>query len=158
MIPLGTAAMFDQATKSTTIEAPPQSCFEVVCDYESYPEWAPEIKKAEVLRRDTDGRGGLVSFQAAAMGRSTTYLLEYFYGSNPLRVSWRLVQGDLTKRLDGEYSFHPVVDEPDRTEVTYHLAVQMSMPLPGFVKRRAEARIMSTALEVLRSRVESRPT
>lgn len=147
--------MFEQATKSTIIEAPPQRCFEVVCDYESYPEWAPEVKQVEVLRRDTDGRAGLVSFQAAAMGRSTTYLLEYFYGTNPLRVSWRLVKGDLTKRLDGEYSFHSIQDAPDRTEVTYHLAVQMAMPLPGFVKRRAEARIMSTALEVLRSRVEA---
>lgn len=147
--------MFDQATKSIAIEASPQRCFEVVCDFESYPEWATEVKQVEVIRRDDDGRGGLVSFRAAAMGRSTNYLLEYYYGSNPLRVSWRLVQGDLTRRLDGEYCFNPVSGEPDRTEVTYHLAVQMVMPLPGFVKRRAEARVMRTALEDLRRRAES---
>ncbi len=147
--------MFDQATKSISIEASPERCFEIVCDFEAYPQWATGVQQVEVVRRDDDGRGGLVSFRAAAMGRSTSYLLEYFYGSNPLRVSWRLVQGDLTKRLDGEYCFNPVPGEPDRTEVTYHLAVQMAVPLPGFVKRRAEASIMRTALENLQSHAES---
>jgi len=149
------ATMFDQTTNSIFIEAPPERCFEVVCDFESYPEWATEVKQVEVVRQDEDGRGGLVSFHAAAMGRSTSYTLEYFYGSNPLRVCWRLVQGDLTKRLDGEYSCSPVPGEPGRTEVTYHLEVQMAMPLPGFVKRRAEARIVHTALDDLRRRAES---
>ena len=44
--------------------------------------------------------------------------------------------------------------EADRgTDVTYHLRVDLIIPLPGFVKRRAEARIMSTALTELRSYV-----
>jgi len=68
--------MFEQATKSTTVEASPQKCFEVVCDVESYPEWVPEIKQVEVLRSESNARCGLVAFQDAAMVRSTTYVLE----------------------------------------------------------------------------------
>ncbi len=41
------------------------------------------------------------------------------------------------------------------TEVTYNLEVELRVPLPGFIKRRAQSRIMHTALEELKARVES---
>ena len=40
------------------------------------------------------------------------------------------------------------------TEITYRLVVDLKVPLPGFVKRRAEGRIMGTALRELKVRVE----
>jgi hypothetical protein len=39
--------------------------------------------------------------------------------------------------------------------VTYHLEVEMKVPLPGFIKMRAQSRIMSIALRDLKVRVES---
>ena len=44
--------------------------------------------------------------------------------------------------------------EPDRTDVTYELVVELVVPLPSFVKRRAESRIVHTALRELKSWVE----
>ena len=41
------------------------------------------------------------------------------------------------------------------TEITYRLSVDLVVPIPGFVKRRAESKIMATALRELRLRVES---
>jgi len=41
-----------------------------------------------------------------------------------------------------------------RTEVTYELEVEISMPMSGFLRRRAESRILRNALEDLRSWVE----
>jgi hypothetical protein len=38
--------------------------------------------------------------------------------------------------------------------VTYHLEVDLLVPLPGFVKRRAESRIVSAALRSLRTHLE----
>lgn len=149
--------MGDHAHETVVIEAPAKACFDVICDFASYPEWATDIKSVEVKRHDDDNRGGLVGFRAAAMGRSTTYELEYFYGSNPLRVGWRLVSGDLLKRLDGHYVFSPISDDRDRTEVQYELDAELIVPMAGFVKRRAESRIIRSALEDLRRRVESRP-
>jgi hypothetical protein len=66
------------------------------------------------------------------------------------------VAGDLTSRLDGEYRFEPSSD--GGTEVTYTLEVGLRVPLPGFIKRRAQSRIMHTALEELKARVESSVT
>lgn len=146
--------MVDQATARMTIQATPEECYTAVIDFERYPEWASDIKMARVLSRDDDGQAVDVEYRAAAMGRSTTYTLRYFYGSNPRRIAWRLQEGDVTRRLDGEYEFLPVASDPGSTEVVYHLAVDLKVPLPGFVKRRAEARIVRTALDELRRHVE----
>jgi len=147
--------MVDQTTERTTVAASPEKCFSAAMDFEKYPEWASDIKVAKILSRDEEGRPVDVEFRAAAMGRSTTYTLRYFYGANPLRLAWRLQSGDITRRLDGEYEFLAVDGSPDATEVVYHLAVDLSVPMPGFVKRRAEARIVRSAVEDFTRYVEA---
>jgi ribosome-associated toxin RatA of RatAB toxin-antitoxin module len=145
--------MADQATQRMTIAVSPQRCYETVLDFESYPIWARDLKEAKVLARDDEGRGVEVAFRAAAMGRSTSYTLRYSYSGAPRTVSWQLVEGDIMRRLDGAYEFVPVLDGAS-TEVVYDLTVDLVVPLPGFVKRRAEARIMNTALRELRAHLE----
>ena len=152
---MAVADVVDQATQRTTIMASPERCFDVAVDFEQYPVWARDIKKARILNRDRDGRAVDVEYRVTAMGRSTTYTLRYFYGSDPLRLAWRLQRGDATTRLDGEYTFVAVPGESDTTEVSYQLAVELAVPLPGFVKRRAESRIMHTALDELKAHVEA---
>jgi ribosome-associated toxin RatA of RatAB toxin-antitoxin module len=90
--------MTDHASQRAIIDASPEQCFEVASNFASYPEWASDIKHAEVQRLDDDGRGGDVTFRAAAMGRSTTYTLRYYYGSNPLRIAWKQLEGDITSK------------------------------------------------------------
>lgn len=148
--------MADRASERTIIRATPDAIFAVIADYDAYPQWATHIKSVDVQRLDDDGRAGLVAYRAAAMGRSAAYVLEYFYGTNPLRVSWRLAHGDLVRRLDGRYLLVPLEDDAvgPRTEVTYELEVEVSMPMPGFVRRRAESSILRSALEELRAWIE----
>lgn len=146
--------MPEKASERMVVDADAAACMDVITDFERYPEWATDIKSVKVERQDDDGRGGLVSFRVAAMGRSASGTLEYFYGSNPLRVGWRLVDGDTVRRYDGRYTLMPLSE--GQTEVTYDLEVELAVPLPAFVRRRAEARIIRTALEDLRNRVEAR--
>ncbi|MYE56309.1 MAG: cyclase, partial [Acidimicrobiaceae bacterium] len=120
--------MVDQATQRTTIMASPERCYRAATDFEQYPRWAHDIKEAKIVARDRDGRAVDVAYRVTAMGRSTTYTLRYFYGSDPLRLAWRLQRGDATTRLDGEYEFVPVPGETDVTEVTYQLAVELAVP------------------------------
>ncbi len=146
-------AMADQATEHVTIDAPPLRCWETALEFERYPEWAKDLKRAVVLSRDGDDRPEEVEFTAAAMGRSTKYILRYDYSGAPRRLSWSLVEGDIMKSLDGSYLFAPSATNPGATDVTYDLSVEVVVPLPGFVKRRAEVRILHTLWE-LKARVE----
>lgn len=148
--------MTDQATEHTTIAASPERCIAVAIDIERYPEWARDVKEATVIERDEAGRPVLVAFRAAAMGHSARYTLRYDH-STECRLSWVLEEGDVVRRLDGEYLFESVEGDPDATSVTYHLVVEMAAPLPGFIKRRAEGKIMVTALDELKRRCEGSP-
>jgi ribosome-associated toxin RatA of RatAB toxin-antitoxin module len=138
-----------------TVSASPERCFEVVADIERYVEWAADIKEIVVEERDAAGRPLVVTWRAAAFGRSTSYTLRYDYSEAPRILSWKLTKGDITSKLDGSYVFDPSTSLGSGTDVTYHLEVELRVPIPGFIKMRAQSRIMSTALRELKARVES---
>src|SRR5206468_3983362 len=114
--------------------------------------WAQDIKEVTVVEQDEEGRPLRVRFRAAAMGHSARYVLRYDHSDAPRRLAWMLEQGDIVRKLDGEYVVEPGAG--GGTDVTYHLEAELAVPLPGFIKRRAESKIMTTALEELRHRVE----
>lgn len=147
--------MTDHATEHARINAPVARCFEVLTDFEHYPAWAADIKSTEVHVRDDQGRGTEVTWRAAAMGRSTTVRLRYDYSEAPEAMRWKLIDGDLLRRYDGHYLLRPVDDESDVTDLEYQLSVDLVVPLPGFVKRRAEARIIKAALPDLKAYIEA---
>lgn len=144
--------MADQATRTTTIDASPERCWATVVGFERYPDWARDVREATVTERDDDGRPIEVRFRAAALGRSARYTLAYDYSEAPRRLAWSLVDGDIMREIDGAYTFDPA--DGGGTAVTYHLSVELAIPLPGFVKRRAEAIIIDTALRSLKGEVE----
>ncbi len=144
--------MTDRVTEHTTIAAPPEIVRAVLLDFPAYPEWAKEIKAVEVVETDEQGRGQDVRYRAAGMGRSTSYTLRYDY-SDPARVAWKLTVGDVTRKLDGHYELAESGD--GGTAVTYELEAELKLPLPNFVKNRAQGRIMHTALVDLKTRAEA---
>jgi ribosome-associated toxin RatA of RatAB toxin-antitoxin module len=146
----------EQVTERMIIAGAPEHCFAVLTEFEAYPEWAADIKAVTIDDRDEQDRAARVTFRAAAFGRSTSYTLQYDYHAAPTALSWVQVAGDLTRRLDGAYELIPSGD--GATEITYRLVVDLQVPLPGFVKRRAESRIMGTALRELKARVEGEAT
>ena len=96
-------------------------------------------------------------YRAAAMGRSTTYVLRYDHSEAPHRLPWVLERGDIMRKLDGAYALTPDPDDAQRTKVVYDLIVELVIPLPGFVKHRAEHKIIHTALRELQVHVEGKP-
>jgi ribosome-associated toxin RatA of RatAB toxin-antitoxin module len=144
--------MTDHTTESIVIHVAPSFVYDVATDIERYPEWVGDIKQVTIDERDGLGRALVVTFRAAAFGRSTTYSLRYDYSEAPESLSWKQTAGDLTTVLDGKYTFEP---DPAGTKTIYHLEVELRVPIPGFVKSRAQGRIQSTALRELKARAES---
>ena len=144
--------MTESASQTITIDATPERCLEVVVDFPSYPDWAKDVKEATVLSRDDDGRATEVEFRASALGRSTHYTLAYDYAEAPTGVAWSMVKGDIMRAIDGAYHFS--ANPAGGTDVRYDLSIELVVPLPAFVKRRAEVRILNTIRE-LKTRAES---
>ena len=144
-------AMVDSGSDSIVVNATASRCAEVATDFARYPEWAKDVKEAVVLERDADSRATMVEYRASALGRSTHFTLRYDYSQLPTRLSWHMVDGDIMRSIVGSYQF---TESGSTTRIDYGLEIELVLPLPGFVKRRAEKRILST-LKELKARIES---
>jgi uncharacterized membrane protein len=142
--------MADQSTQSITIDAPPARIMAVIADFPAYPQWAASVKSAEVVSTGADGRAERVRFLLDAGVLKDDYTLAYEWTGDE-RVDWHLVKGQMQKSQRGSYV---LVDKGASTEVTYHLAVDLTVPMLGMFKRKAEKVVMDTALKELKKRVE----
>jgi hypothetical protein len=97
-----------------------------------------------------DGRARRVHFVLDAGAVKDDYVLDYTWDDDRA-VSWTLVTGQMQKRQDGSYV---LTETGGRTEVTYSITIDLSIPMLGMIKRKAEKVILDTALKELKKRVE----
>jgi len=144
--------MADEARESIHVEATPERCYAVAIDFDRYPEWATDVKQVEVLDHDADGRGTRVRYEISALGKTIGYVLDYDYADAPGGFAWELQKADFLSRLDGAYRFDA---DGDGTRVGYVLAVDVTLPLPGFMKRAAAGMIVDNAMKQLKGYIEA---
>ena len=142
--------MAEQSTQSIVIDAPAADVMAVIADFPAYPQWVAAAKTVEVVEEGDDGRAQQVHFVIDAGAVKDDYVLAYTWNGDR-KVSWNLVKGQMMKRQEGSY----VLDEKDgSTEVTYTITIDLSIPMLGMIKRKAEKVILDTALKELKKRVE----
>ncbi|ARZ70519.1 SRPBCC family protein [Streptomyces sp. HU2014] len=145
--------MAEHTSSSITIEATPAEVMAVIADFDRYAEWTGEVKQAEVLARDEEGRAAQVRLVLDAGAIKDDHTLAYSWPA-PNVVSWSLVKSQMLRQLDGSYSLEPAAGGK-HTEVTYQLTVDVKIPMLGMIKRKAEKVIIDRALDGLKQRVES---
>jgi carbon monoxide dehydrogenase subunit G len=144
--------MADRTTASITVAAPRADVMAVIADFASYPDWASAVRSAEVIGRDGGGRASQVRFGLDAGVIRDSYVLSYDWDGDD-GVRWDLAEsGSVITALSGGYL---LADAEAGTKVTYDLAVDVRVPMPGMLKRRAEKTIIETALKGLRDRAEA---
>ena len=143
--------MAEQTTSSILVDATPAEVMAVIADFPAYPEWAQGMKEAEVVEEGQDGRAERVHFELEAAPIKDSYTLAYDWQGDSA-VRWNLVEGRMLKAMEGAYELRP---SGAGTEVTYRLAVELSIPMIGMLRRKAEKVIIDTALKGLKKRVEA---
>ena len=132
--------MADRTQSTIEIAAEPGAVLDVIADFERYPEWAHEVTSATHLHAGAIKDHYVLEYDCDNIAEDGT-------GS----VSWHLVRATLLKGLDGTYS---LARTPNGTQVTYDLEVELTMPMIGLLKRKAEKHIINLALSELKKRVE----
>ena len=144
--------MADQTTSDIVVDAEPAAIMDVVADFPAYPQWATGVKETEVLEVEESGRAKRVRFVLDATPIRDEYALAYDW-EGAEQVSWHLDEtGKMLRAMNGAYVLSPL--PAGGTRVTYRLEVQVSIPLLGMLKRKAEKVIIDTALKGLKKRVE----
>jgi ribosome-associated toxin RatA of RatAB toxin-antitoxin module len=142
------AAVEDRIVVAADVDA----VFDVITDFDAYPQWQAEIEEAEILETGPDGRGTRVRFLVDATVIKARLVLDYTYTDTSME--WVLVEGDGVRRNDGRYDLRDLGD--GTTEVTYALEVEPAVPVPGLIRRKAAKRIIDGALAGMKRRVEQR--
>jgi len=114
-----------EGSASEVIKAPIEKVYEVAADVEKSPKWQPEIKDAEVLKKDKDGNQILVRTKADAKVKVMTSELEFSY-DEPSGLSWKQVKGD-SKSLVGSWKLEDLGD--GTTKATYSMKVDLGRAL-----------------------------
>ncbi|WP_028925687.1 SRPBCC family protein [Pseudonocardia acaciae] len=143
--------MADSTTQSITIDAAPERIMAVIADFPAYPEWAGAVQSVEVVAEGPGGRAAEVRFGLDAGVFKDTYTLAYDWAEDGLSVRWRLTKGQIQRAQQGSYVLEP---SGVGTRVTYSLSVELSIPMIGMLRRKAEKIIIDTALKELKRRVE----
>lgn len=145
--------MSQPTTSTILIEAPAAEVMATVADIERYPEWAGAIKAVQVDDRDDQGRPSTVQLTFDAGAMKDTMTVEYDWSQSPETVRWSLLEANFLKAMDGSYSVKDLGG--DECEVTYSLAVELSMPMMAMLKAKAEKAIVDVALKDLKAKAEA---
>jgi ribosome-associated toxin RatA of RatAB toxin-antitoxin module len=142
------AAMATTDSREVVIEARPEEILGVIADVETSPDWSPQQQSVEILERGEDGKPRRVKMKVKTAGISDEQVVEYTWTDDS--ASWTLVSAGQLKSQDAKYTLTP---EGDKTKVKFELTVHPSVPLPGFILKRAIKGAMETATDGLRKQV-----
>ncbi|WP_163552091.1 MULTISPECIES: SRPBCC family protein [Frankia] len=143
--------MADHVSSTIVIKAQPAAVLAVVADISRYPDWSDALTSAEVIETTPAGLPAKARFQAKTTFGKEDYTLVYDW-AGPTSVTWTMLESDRVRTLDGSYTLTDLGD--GSTEVTYDLTVELKVPIPGLLRRKAEDKLVESALYDLKTQVE----
>lgn len=145
--------MSDRTHGDVVIQASAQQVVDVIADLARYPEWSDGVTAAEVLETFDDGRPKSARLQFARGPVSDSFVVDYTWNDDT-SVTWTSREGSLVHVVEGKYT---VQSQPDGSvHVTYDLQVELSIPMIGTLRTRAERLLVKTALQNLKKQVEKK--
>ena len=135
--------------KTIIIEAPMDKCFEVIVDYQRYPDFLSEMSRVTLLRREQDY--AVATFELDLMVR-VKYTLRLFE-QPPSAVRWSLERGKIMRVNNGWWNLKDLGS--GRTEATYRLELELKGLIPGSVTTKLAGTTLPSTLEAFKRRIES---
>ena len=106
-----------------------KSFFDIIMDYESYPEFIHEIQSCKILKKD--GSSQLVEFGISII-KDFSYQLwvNSEVSESETKVLWELASGNLFKRHTGHWLLSP---KAGKTFAEYYLNIEFTLFIPKMV-------------------------
>ena len=137
------------AQRTITINATVEKCWSVICDYERYPEFLPEVKKIRTLNR----RGSEVDVQYEAEVVKVIKYTVHMKEEGPRKLSWSFIDGEFMKDNKGGWVLEDAGN--GTTKATYNIAVEVGMLVPKTIVNALVDTQLPKLLENFKRRIES---
>jgi coenzyme Q-binding protein COQ10 len=137
-----------EASRSVVVDVPPEQFYEVVTDFQHYPEFVKELSD---VRIDSEGDNEWTITFSVSLIKKFEYTLN-LKGVPGKSVKWSLAKKGFMKKNDGSWSLTDLGD--GRTEATYAVDVNMGMLAPKSVVNMLVASNFPTMLKAFKERAE----
>ena len=137
------------AQRTIIINATVEKCWSVICDYERYPEFLPEVKKIRTLNR----RGSEVDVQYEAEVVKVIKYTVHMKEEGPKKLSWSFIDGEFMKDNKGGWVLEDAGE--GKTKATYSIAVEVGMLVPKTIVNALVDTQLPKLLENFKKRIEA---
>lgn len=121
---------------------------DVLADVDALPTWSSVHRHVEIVDRYPDGKPHHVRATMRLLGITDKEMLEYHWGD-----TWMVWDAEENLQQRGQHVEYNLTPEIDKTRVRFDITVDVSVPLPEFIVRRAKKLVLYVALDRLRQRV-----
>jgi len=135
--------------RSFEVNAPPEICYRVAWDVESYPEFLKATKAARVIHRNSD-ESFEAEFEIDVMKRIKYRLA--FTGDAPREIRWTFSGGEVLKDNRGHWRFDALAN--GTTQVHYGVDVKFGFLVPKTIVQKLTEAQLPTLLKDFQSRME----
>ncbi len=108
-------------SREVIVGAPVERFYDLVVDYERYPEFVPGMRSVRVRKSGSDKH---VEYELDLGIRRIKYVLRH-EEERPRRVAWSLVSGDMMKVSNGSWVLAP---DGAKTRAVYSVEIQITRP------------------------------
>lgn len=115
------------AERTETYDVDINDFFNVLIDYEAYPDFVDGCDEAEILEQDDNH--ARVKFSLNLI-KKFSYVLDLKY-ERPNTVSWSFVEGDIFKSNDGEWKLEDLGN--GQTKVHYKIDISFKLMVPKMI-------------------------
>jgi ribosome-associated toxin RatA of RatAB toxin-antitoxin module len=129
------------------INAPLETVYDVITDFESYPEFLGETKEVEIL--ESNAKSAKVLFKINII-RKVIYTLEIKMAA-PKSVTWHLLEGDLMKKNSGKWKLS---EKKGGTNAHYEIDMQFTGLVPKAVSNKLIGSSLPAMMRAFRDRAE----
>jgi ribosome-associated toxin RatA of RatAB toxin-antitoxin module len=138
------------ASRTVVFNAPIEKVFEVITDYDHYPEFLTEVKKT----KQVDRKGNEVSIQYEVDLMKTIKYTVRMREEKPTKLSWSFVEGEWMKDNKGSWLLE--AQGPNQTKATYTVEVALGPLVPKTVVNTLVDSSLPKMLDSFKKRIESR--
>lgn len=101
----------------------PEQLFDILIDYEKYPEFLKEVKDCKILAGE--GENAKVEYKVSVI-KTLSYVNQHS-GSRPSELSWKFVSGDVFKEMHGHWK---LTESDGKTKAEYYIEAKFGMFVP----------------------------
>lgn len=137
------------ASTSIVIDVPAKTIYDVVLDFENYPKFLPDVKKAVI--EEKKAKSLVASFEISVI-KKIHYTLSFATVPGK-KITWSFLKGDLFKKNDGTWEFEEV--KKGHTKATYSVEVDFGFLVPSMITNKLVGSNLPTMMKRFKERAES---